>query len=143
MVESYRNRIYNFSTKEDYTHTGNENSNHTIDEMKLNEWELRILATLKSSSKTEKRICKEVKLNASIVSELVTDLIEKGLISSHRKRRMHIYSSEYFSATLYALKILQDYAHHQRRNEDGILEQILAFATYWFRQIRSDFCNTS
>ncbi len=60
----------------------------TSNDTDLNEWELRILSALKSSSKTERRICKEVKLNASIVSELITALIEKGLISRYSKTKV-------------------------------------------------------
>ncbi len=108
-------------------------STPTTNDIDLNEWELRILAALKSSSKTERRICKEVKLNASIVSEIITVLIEKGLISSARKRKLYFYSCETFSTTLDALKILEYYTRHKKKNEEGLIEHILALATYWLR----------
>jgi predicted transcriptional regulator len=135
MVEAYNNRKYNFSHGPDFGRMYNNSNNNSTptDDMDLNEWELRILSALKSSSKTERRICKEVKLNTSIVSELITALIEKGLISSTRKRKLHFYSSESFSTTLDALKILQNLARNQKKSQDGLIEQILAFATYWLR----------
>jgi predicted transcriptional regulator len=135
MVEGYLNRKYNFSHGPDFGRMYNNSNNNSTptDDMDLNEWELRILSALKSSSKTERRICKEVKLNTSIVSELITALIEKGLISSTRKRKLHFYSSESFSTTLDALKILQNLARNQKKSQDGLIEQILAFATYWLR----------
>lgn len=133
MVKGYGNRKYNFSHGPDFGQMYNNNSTPTSNDTDLNEWELRILAALKSSSKTERRICKEVKLNASIVSELITALIEKGLISSTRKRKLRFYSSETFSTTLDALKILQSHARQQKKGEDGLIEHILALATYWLR----------
>ncbi|HEY7571042.1 MAG TPA: hypothetical protein VH796_06720 [Nitrososphaeraceae archaeon] len=105
----------------------------TTNDIKLDEWEYRVLIALRSSSKTEKRICKEIKLNASIVSELITSLMEKGLISNVRKKRWFIYSAEYFSTTLDALKILQIDDRHKKKNGDGLLGDILAFANYWLR----------
>lgn len=133
MVKGYGNRKYNFSHGPDFGQMYNNNSTPTSNDTDLNEWELRILSALKSSSKTERRICKEVKLNASIVSELITALIEKGLISSTRKRKLRFYSSESFSTTLDALKILQSHARQQKKGEDGLIEHILALATYWLR----------
>ena len=65
----------------------NANDNEATNEIHLDEWELRILTSLKSSLKTERKISKEVKLNTSIVSELITRLMEKGLILSTRRRR--------------------------------------------------------
>ena len=132
MVEGYLNRKYNFSHGTDFGHMYSD-SPPTTNDMDLNEWELRILTALKSRSKTERRICKEVKLNTSIVSELITALIEKGLISSTRKRKLYFYSSESFSMTLEALKILQSHARHQKKNEDGLIEHILALVAYWLR----------
>ena len=136
MVEAYHNRKYNFSHGPDFRHiygNGNTNSTPTTNDIDLNEWELRILAAIKSSSKTERRICKEVKLNASIVSEIITVLIGKGLISSARKRKLYFRSCETFSTTLDALKILEDYTRHKKNKEDGLIEHILALATYWLR----------
>jgi len=136
MVEAYNNRKYNFSHGPDFRHIygkGNTNSTPTTNDIDLNEWELRILAALKSSSKTERRICKEVKLNASIVSEIITVLIEKGLISSARKRKLYFHSCETFSTTLDALKILEYYTRQKKKKEDGLIEHILALATYWLR----------
>jgi len=135
MVEAYHNRKYNFSHDPDFRHIyGNGNTNSTpTNDIHLNEWELRILVALKSSSKTERRICKEVKLNSSIVSEIITFLIEKGLISSARKRKLYFRSRETFSTTLDALKILEYYTTHKKKKEDGLIEHILALATYWLR----------
>lgn len=136
-----RNSYGNFSNGKDnrymYNNNNNnnnyDNNNEATNEIDLDEWELRILASLKSSLKTERKISKEVKLNTSIVSELITRLMEKGLILSTRKRRLYFFSSEYFFTTLDALKILQKYTRHQRKNEDGLIEHILAIAAYWLR----------
>lgn len=121
-----RNSYGNFSN-------GNDNDNEATNEIHLDEWELRILTSLKSSLKTERKISKEVKLNTSIVSELITRLMEKGLILSTRRRRLYFFSSEYFFTTLDALKMLQRYTRHKRKNEDGLIEHILAIAAYLFR----------
>src|SRR5215831_20041778 len=99
MVEYWERKCNSYSSP-DFGDKYGIDSTSTANDMDLDEWELRVLTALKSSSKTEKRICKEIKLNTSIVSELITALIEKGLISSARKRRLFFYSSEYFSTTL-------------------------------------------
>jgi DNA-binding MarR family transcriptional regulator len=131
-----RNSYGNFSNGNDNRYAiknDNDNDNEATNEIDLDEWELRILTSLKSSLKTERKISKEVKLNTSIVSELITRLMEKGLILSTRKRRLYFFSSEYFFTTLDALKMLQRYARHKRKNEDGLIEHILAIAAYWLR----------
>ena len=129
----YRERKRDLYFGPGFGHKYNNDVTPTTDDSELDEWEYRILIALRSSSKTEKRICKEIKLNASIVSELITSLMEKGLVSSFRKKRLFIYSAEYFSTTLDALKILQFDSQHKKKNGDGLLEDIFAFASYWLR----------
>lgn len=129
----YRERKHDLYFGPEVGHRYNSDVTSTASDIELSEWEYKILIAIRSSSKTEKRICKEIKLNTSIVSELVTSLMEKGLISSARKKRLLFYSAEYFSTTLDALKILQIEARHQKKNGDGLLEYILAFASYWLR----------
>ncbi|MGC2384754.1 MAG: hypothetical protein WA631_16770 [Nitrososphaeraceae archaeon] len=131
-----RNSYGNFSNGNNNRYmynNDNANDNEATNEIHLDEWELRILTSLKSSLKTERKISKEVKLNTSIVSELITRLMEKGLILSTRRRRLYFFSSEYFFTTLDALKMLQRYTRHKRKNEDGLIEHILAIAAYLFR----------
>jgi len=129
----YRERKHDVYFSPGFGHKYNSDDYPTTNDINLDEWEHRILIALRSSSKTERRICKEIKLNASIVSELITSLMEKGLVSSFRKKRFIFYSAEYFSTTLDALKILQFDARHKKKNGDGLLDDILAFASYWFR----------
>ena len=48
------------------------NKNNIHYKVNLNQWEIKILKSIKSKSKTEKKISKQVRLNTSIVSELIT-----------------------------------------------------------------------
>jgi DNA-binding MarR family transcriptional regulator len=129
----YRERKHDLYFGPEFGSKYDNNVTSPVRDIELDEWEYRILIALKSSSKTEKRLCKEIKLNTSIVSELITSLMEKGLISGARKKKLFLYSAEYFSTTLDALKILQIEARHQKKNGDGLIDYILAFASYWLR----------
>ena len=56
MVKGYGNRKYNFSHGPDFGQMyNNNNSIPTSNDTDLNEWELRILPALKSSSKDRKK----------------------------------------------------------------------------------------
>ena len=83
------------------------NKNNIHYKVNLNQWEIKILKSIKSKSKTEKTISKQVRLNTSIVSELITDLMNKGYTIMTSKRRMFFFYSEYFSTTLDGLMALE------------------------------------
>jgi DNA-binding MarR family transcriptional regulator len=68
--------------------------------------EILILECTKSKAKSETKISREVKINLPIVSEVITDLMLKGLIERTIKRRMLFYN-EYFSTNLEGLFALE------------------------------------
>ena len=130
MVKGYGNRKYNFSHGPDFGQMYNNNIYPTSNDTELMNGSFKTYSP-EEYSKTERRICKEVKLNASIVSELITALIEKGLILRTRKRKLRFYSYESFSTTLDALKTSKSCSSAKERH--GLIEHILALATYWLR----------
>jgi DNA-binding MarR family transcriptional regulator len=56
---------------------------------------------------TEKKIAKEVSLDITIVSQLITELMLQGYVERIRKRKMYFSSREYFSATIDGLIALE------------------------------------
>ena len=74
----------------------------------LNRWEIQILKCIKIKSKTEKKIAKEVALDFSVVSPLITNLMLQGYVERTRRRRMHFSSREYFSTTIEGVTALED-----------------------------------
>jgi DNA-binding MarR family transcriptional regulator len=74
----------------------------------LNRWEIQILRCIKIKSKTEKKIAKEVELDFSVVSLLITNLMLQGYVERTRRRRMHFSSREYFSTTIEGVTALEE-----------------------------------
>jgi DNA-binding MarR family transcriptional regulator len=74
----------------------------------LNRWEIEILKCIKIKSKTEKKIAKEVALDFSVVSPLITNLMLQGYVERTRRRRMHFSSREYFSTTIEGVTALEE-----------------------------------
>jgi DNA-binding MarR family transcriptional regulator len=74
----------------------------------LNRWEIQILKCIKANSKTEKKIAKEVGLDISVISPLITNLMLQGFVERTRKRRMHFSSKEYFSTTIEGVAALEE-----------------------------------
>jgi DNA-binding MarR family transcriptional regulator len=74
----------------------------------LNRWEIQILKCIKIKSKTEKKIAKEVALDFSVVSPLITNLMLQGYVERTRRRRMHFLSREYFSTTIEGITALEE-----------------------------------
>lgn len=74
----------------------------------LNRWEIQILKCIKIKSKTEKKIAKEVELDFSVVSPLITNLMLQGYVERTRRRRMHFSSREYFSTTIEGVTALEE-----------------------------------
>jgi DNA-binding MarR family transcriptional regulator len=74
----------------------------------LNRWEIQILRCIKIKLKTEKKIAKEVALDFSVVSPLITNLMLQGYVERTRRRRMHFSSREYFSTTIEGVTALEE-----------------------------------
>jgi len=74
----------------------------------LNQWEIQILKCIKTNSKTEKKIAKEIRIDISVISPLITNLMLLGFVERTRKRRMHFSSREYFSTTIEGLAALEE-----------------------------------
>jgi DNA-binding MarR family transcriptional regulator len=84
-------------------------SNNTSKEIiSLNQWEIQILKCVKTNSKTEKKIAKEIGIDISVISPLITNLMLLGFVERTRKRRMHFSSREYFSTTIEGLAALEE-----------------------------------
>jgi DNA-binding MarR family transcriptional regulator len=81
----------------------------------LNQWELRILSSIRKEAKSEKKIAKDIQLNTFTTSQLITGLISKGYIErTVRKAKIRRYSYiENFAVTQEGLSMLEELA---RRN---------------------------
>lgn len=74
----------------------------------LNRWEIRILQSITREGKSEKEIAKDIQLDVSTVSELVTELIMKGFVEQKMKRHRFPPSyEEYFTITPEGLATLE------------------------------------
>lgn len=90
---------------------------------RLTRWHIRILRCVKGSSKSETKISSQTELNPLIVSQLITDLMEYGLVERTIRRKMRIYYREYFSATLDGVAFLET----TRPHENDLLGRIISF----------------
>jgi hypothetical protein len=72
----------------------------------LTSTEILILECTKSKAKSETKISREVKINLPIVSQVITDLMFKGLIERTMKRRI-LFGKEYFSTNIDGLIALE------------------------------------
>jgi predicted transcriptional regulator len=68
--------------------------------------EYQVLKSIKVKSKTEKKIARQLTVNVSIISQVITALMLKGFVERTRERRMLFYS-EYFSTTMDGLLALE------------------------------------
>jgi DNA-binding MarR family transcriptional regulator len=90
----------------------------------LSRWELRILSSVRKEVKSEKKIAKDIGLNALTTSQLITGLMSKGYIErtvSKGRIRRHSYI-EKFAITHEGLSILEEFT---RRN--GSWDQLTDF----------------
>jgi DNA-binding MarR family transcriptional regulator len=71
---------------------------------------------------SEKKIAKEISLDITIVSRLITDLMLQGYIERLRKRKMYFSSKEYFLATIEGLMALEA----SRRNYTGFWNHLIS-----------------
>jgi len=102
--------------------------------VELSKREIQILSCLKEQSRTEKRIAKMMKLDALIVSPLVTELMLKGYIETIRRRRLIFFSREYCIITAEGLDALE-----QARNLfENIVELIRERAVETIDNIAAD-----
>jgi DNA-binding MarR family transcriptional regulator len=99
------------------TTTVNNNNNDNKD-LSLTKWEMQLLKCIKTKGMTEKKIAKQISLNGSVVSELITNLMLLGFVERFRKRRMHFSSREYFIATIDGIEALEA-AKRSRRSNNG------------------------
>jgi DNA-binding MarR family transcriptional regulator len=99
-----KNYSYRYSSNENTT-TGTSDPNSRSSE--LTRLESLILKCTKSKPKSEAKISKEVKTNLPIVSQIITDLMLKGLMERTRKRRILFANREYFSTSLEGLIALE------------------------------------
>ena len=78
----------------------------------LTRFEVLILRCTRSNPKTETKISSEIKINLPIVSQLITELMMKGLLERTKNRRPILFAKkEYFSTTIEGLIALE---HIQR-----------------------------
>jgi predicted transcriptional regulator len=78
----------------------------------LTRFEVLILRCTRSNQKTETKISSEIKINLPIVSQLITELMMKGLLERTKNRRPILFAKkEYFSTTIEGLIALE---HIQR-----------------------------
>jgi predicted transcriptional regulator len=68
--------------------------------------EILILECTKSKAKSETKISREVKINLPIISQVITDLMFKGLIERTIRRRI-LFGKEYFSTNIEGLIALE------------------------------------
>lgn len=73
----------------------------------LTRLESRILTCTKSKPKSEAKISREVKTNLPVISQVITDLMLKGLMERTSKRRILFANKEYFSTSLEGLIALE------------------------------------
>jgi DNA-binding MarR family transcriptional regulator len=69
----------------------------------LSKLEYEILKAVRTSPKTEKKISKQIGVNISVLSPVITNLMLRGYIQSTTKKRIFIRYSEYFSITVEGL----------------------------------------
>jgi DNA-binding CsgD family transcriptional regulator len=69
----------------------------------LQRLEYQVLKSIKVKPKTEKKIARQLDVNVSIISQIITGLMLKGYVERTRQRRRLFYSAEYFSTTIEGL----------------------------------------
>lgn len=99
-----KNHFYRHPSNENATSgTGGPNNEY----FELTRLETLILGCAKSKPKSEAKISREVKINLPIVSQVITDLMLKGLMERTRRRRILLANKEYFSTSLEGLIALE------------------------------------
>jgi predicted transcriptional regulator len=96
----------------------------------LTRWELRILSSIRREAKSEKKIAKDIQLNALTTSRLITGLMSKSYIEKTvSKARIRPYSyTEKFAITQEGLSVLEEFA--RRNSPRNQLTEILRQESY-------------
>ncbi len=71
--------------------------------LRLQRLEYQVLKSIKVKSKTEEKIARQLDINVSIISKIITGLMLKGYVERTKQRRILFYSAEYFSTTIEGL----------------------------------------
>ena len=81
-----------------------------MSENTLSKWDIQLLKCIKSIPKTEKRIAKDLSLNILIVSQIITELIAKGLVQQaiNNDRGLRAGGDIVFATTLEGLATLEE-----------------------------------
>lgn len=74
----------------------------------LSKFEMSILECIKKEPKLEKKISKQIGLDISIISPIITDLMFKSYIERIHRKRMLFSSREYFCITMEGLMALEE-----------------------------------
>ena len=74
----------------------------------LSKLEMSILECIKKEPKLEKKISKQIGLDISIISPIITDLMFKSYIERIHRKRMLFSSREYFCITMEGLMALEE-----------------------------------
>lgn len=96
----------------------------------LTRWELRILSSIRRETKSEKKIAKDIQLNALTTSRLITGLMSKSYMEKTvSKARIRRYSyTEKFAITQEGLSVLEEFA--RRNSPRNQLTEILRQESY-------------
>jgi predicted transcriptional regulator len=96
----------------------------------LTRWELRILSSIRKEAKPEKKIARDIELNALTTSRLITGLMSKSYIErTVSKARLRRYSyTEKFAITQEGLSMLEEFA--RRSSPRNQLTEILRQESY-------------
>lgn len=90
---------------------------------RLTKWHIQVLSCVKGSSKSESKISGQTELNSMIVAQLITELMEYGLVERTIRRKMRMYYREYFSATLDGVAVLET----TRSRDNDLVGRIISF----------------
>ena len=75
--------------------------------LRLQRLEYQVLKSIKVKSKTEEKIARQLDINVSIISKIITGLMLKGYVERTKQRRILFYSAEYFSTTIEGLLVFE------------------------------------
>jgi DNA-binding HxlR family transcriptional regulator len=90
---------------------------------RLTKWHIQVLHCVKGSSKSESKISGQTELNQMIVAQLITELMEYGLVERTIRRKLRMYYREYFSATLDGVAVLET----TRSRDNDLVGRIISF----------------
>ena len=82
----------------------------------IDQYELKLIDSIKVKSRTQKNISRRLGLNVCIICELIDGLLLKGYIEQHRKRRFFFWHRDLFSATLEGMAVSE---RARRANNNG------------------------